>query len=86
MIAGIHHFGREDAGGAIQRGEGLVELSHVPADGWFALHKVDREASIRNFKRSLDASDAAANDQRSRVDRHMQGFKRFVVCHARNTA
>ncbi len=72
MVAGIHHFGRQDAGRAIQGGEGLVELSHVPTDGGFALHQIDVETRICDFKRSLDTGDTAANDQRGRMDGYMQ--------------
>ena len=37
------------------------------------------ETRIRNFERGLDAGDATANYQRSRMDRDMQRLERFVV-------
>lgn len=36
-----HHFGGENSGRTIQRGEGLVELGHVPADTGLLLYQVD---------------------------------------------
>jgi hypothetical protein len=39
-------------------------LGHPPADGGLALDQVDRITCIGDVERSLDASDAAADDQR----------------------
>ena len=58
-----HHLGRQDAGGAVQRGERLVEHRHVAADGARALNEVHTLAPVRDLQRRLDAGDAAADDQ-----------------------
>ncbi len=35
------HLGGQDAGGAVQGGEGFIELSHVPADGGLSFDQID---------------------------------------------
>ena len=47
VLAHVHHLGREDAGGTIQRGERLVELRHAPADARLAFHQVNGETGAR---------------------------------------
>ncbi len=42
-------LGREDAGGAVQGGEGLVELGHVAADRGLAFDQVDLVMPHRRF-------------------------------------
>ena len=69
VLADRHHLRREDAGGAVERGEGLVEHRHVAADGGLALDEVDLLARIGDLERGLDAGDAAADDERGGVDR-----------------
>ncbi len=70
VVANLNHLGCQDAGRAVEGGEGLVKLGHMPADGRFALHQVDRESRVRDFQGSLDAGDPATHDQRGRVDGH----------------
>src|SRR5450759_2222752 len=86
VIAHIHHFGRQDTGRAVKGGEGLIKLSHMPTDGWFALHQIYREASICNFKRGLYASNTSTDDQRGRMNGYFQRSQWFVMNHAGNTA
>ena len=62
--AHVHHFGGQDTGGAVQRGEGLVQLGHLAADGGLLLHDVHVEARVGDVQRGLDAGDTAADDQR----------------------
>ena len=66
MPRDIHHLGRHDAGGAIQCGEGLVQLRHPPADTGFPLYQIDLEPGIGDIQRGLHAGDARADDQRCR--------------------
>ena len=67
VLADRHHLRREDAGGAVERREGLVEHRHVAADGAGALDEVDLLAGVGDLEGRLDAGDAAADDQRGRV-------------------
>ena len=76
------HLRREDAGGAVQRGEGLVELGHVAADGRLALDQVDLLAGLGQRQRRVDAGDAAAHHQHFRIDVHLPPFERPVQHHA----
>lgn len=55
----VHHLGGEDAGGAVQRGEGLVDLGHFAADGGLLFNNVHLEARVGNVQRGLNARDAA---------------------------
>ena len=68
VVARGEHLGRQDAGRAVERGEGLVELRHVAAEGRLALDQVDVIARVGDLQRGLDAGDAAAHDQDVGVD------------------
>ena len=57
------HLGCQDAGGAVERGEGLVEHGHVAADRAGALHEVHLLAAIGDLERRLDAGDASADHE-----------------------
>ena len=63
--AHVHHLGGQDTGGAVQGGEGLVDLGHLAADGGLLFHDVHLEARVGDIQRGLDARDAAADDQRA---------------------
>ena len=86
VVASGHHLGGQDAGGAVQGGEGLVELGHMPADGWFSLDQVDRETGVGDLERGLDAGNATADHQGGRVDGHVQRLERLVVDDPLDTA
>ena len=64
MLADGDHLRGEDAGRAVERGEGLVELGHVPADGPRALHQVDLLVGVGDLEGRLDAGDPPADHQR----------------------
>ena len=83
MIANIHHFRREDTGRAIKRREGFIKLSHMSADGRFALHEINMETRIGDLECGLDASDTAADNQGGRMNWNAQRFEFSVVDHAR---
>ena len=82
MLADRDHLRREDAGGAVEGREGLVEHRHVAADGAGALDEVDLLAGVGDLERGLDAGDAAADDQRGGVHRRGVGHGRKPVGHA----
>ena len=63
MASHIHHFGRQNARGAVQGRERLIQLGHAPADGGFPLDQMDRIACVGDIERSLNAGDAGPNDQ-----------------------
>ena len=79
MAARGHHLRGEDAGRAVERREGLVELGHVAADRRLALDEVDREAGVGDLERGGDAGDPAADDQRRRVDRDPERLERHLL-------
>ena len=72
------HLGRQNAGRAVQRREGLVELGHVAADGRLALDEVDLLAGVGQRHGGVDAGDAAADHQHVGVDGHLLHFERLV--------
>ncbi len=82
----LHHAWSENTRGTIQRGESLIELRHVPANGWFTFHQIHMESRIRNFKRRLDSRNAAAHHQSIWIDRNFDLFQRTVLDHSRNRA
>ena len=53
----------EDAAGAVDGGEGLVELRHLAADVAFAFHEEHVEARVGAVEGGLDAGHAAADDE-----------------------
>ena len=59
----LDQFRRDDAGGAVAGGEGLVEAGHAAADRRAFLDQVDAEPGRREIQRGLDAGDAAAAHQ-----------------------
>ena len=71
-----HHFGRQDARGAVQRGEGLVQLGHVAADGLQSIHQVDPVAAVRDIQRGLNPGDARSHDEDIRIDGNLLRRKR----------
>ncbi len=60
------HLGRQDAGGAVEGGERLVEHRHVAADGAAAFDQVDLLAPVGDLERRLDAGDASPDHERGR--------------------
>ncbi len=78
VFAQGRHLGSQDAGGAVERGEGLVEHGHMAADRGVALDQRDVLAGGRQLESRLDAGDAAAHDQNVVVDRHLDGLERLV--------
>ena len=60
--AHIHHLWREDAHGAVVCGKRLIELSHMPADGGFALDEVHVDVVAGKVERRLDSGDPGADD------------------------
>ena len=82
----VDHLRRQDAGRAVERGEGLVVLRHVAADGRFTLDEVDRVPSIRDLQRRSDAGDATADDEGGVVDRRQQRLQGLLLGHTVDAA
>lgn len=55
MLGDVDHLGAEDAAGAVDGGEGLVELRHLAADVAFAFHEEHVEARVGAVEGGLDA-------------------------------
>ena len=51
-----------DALRAVERGKGLAQLRHVPADGRLPIHERDLVARVGNIQRSLNARNACADN------------------------
>jgi hypothetical protein len=62
VVGDFCHFWGEDAGGAVEGGEGFVELCHVAADAGVLVDEVDFEAVVCEVEAGLDAGDAGADD------------------------
>ncbi len=52
-VPDLDHLGGQDAGGAVEGRERLVELGHVAADRRLALDQVDREAGVGELEGGL---------------------------------
>jgi hypothetical protein len=63
MTAHLDHLRRQDARGAVQGREGLVELRHVSADGGLPLNQDSPKPFIGNLQRCLHSRDAAPDDE-----------------------
>ena len=86
MRADVHHLRSENAGGTIQRREGLVELSHVSAEGRFAFHQINVETRVGNLQCALNPGDASAHHKRGRVNRNGDRLKRRILPDALHAA
>ena len=75
------HLRGEDACGAVESGEGLVELRHHAADGRLSLDQVDIVAGFGDVERGLDPCDPAANDEGRRIHVGIHRVERFVEGH-----
>ncbi len=78
VLTRFRHLRREDAGRAVERGKRLVKLGHVAADRRFTLHQHHLVTGVGQFQRGLQAGDAAADDQRHRIDVDVHRFQRFL--------
>ncbi len=63
VAAGLDELGGKGAHRAVVGGEGLVELSHVPAEGGGFFHEVDLVPAFGQVEGALDARHAAAEDK-----------------------
>jgi len=76
--ADLGHLGREDAGGAVEGRESLVELGHVAADGRLALDEEDLLAGVGQGHGGMDTADAAPDDEDVGMDGHPFDVERLV--------
>ena len=86
VAGGQHHFGCQNAGRAVQGGEGLVQLSHAAADGGVLFYQEDVVSGVSNGQRRLDAGDTSAHHQRDRCDRHLALGQRLLAGYATDCA
>ena len=63
MLCGLNHLGGQNTSSAVQGGEGLVQLSHLAADGGLGLHDIYGEAGVSDIQSGLDTGDTAADHQ-----------------------
>jgi hypothetical protein len=82
MSGQLHHLGRQDAGRAVECGEGLVQLGHVTTDGGLPLHQVGRMAGVGDVQGGLDTSDTPTHDHRGPRHWLLPGMKGFVQAHS----
>ena len=65
VLSHVHHLGGQDTGGAVQRGERLIQLSHLTTDGGLLLNDVHLKTGVGNIQSGLDTGDTTADDQRT---------------------
>ena len=73
----LDHPRAEDARGAVESGEGLAELRHLPADACLALHEVDSVAGISELQGGGYARYAATDDEYLPGERDRPGVERL---------
>ena len=71
----LHQFRPQDADGAVQGGEGLVQLRHGAADAQGGLGQVNLEAGVGQVQGRLAAPHAAAHHQHLPADRDRRDFR-----------
>ncbi len=77
----VDHARRQDAGRAVDGGEGLVQPGHGAADGGLALDDGDLEARVGQVEGRLDAGHPAADHQHVLVDADLVGVERLHLAH-----
>ncbi|MBA7686344.1 hypothetical protein ES703_94788 [subsurface metagenome] len=75
----LRHLGGQNTSGAVQGGEGLIQLRHMPADTGGPFHQIDLVLGIGDFKRRLDAGNTPTHHQGIGIDRHFFCLQRLVV-------
>ncbi len=83
MCSRLDHARREDTCRTIQGWKGLVELCHVSANGRLTFDQINMKTRIGNFKRRLNARNAAAHHQCIGIDRHLEFIQRLIFDHSR---
>ena len=58
MPTDIHHLGAENSYTTVHRGEGLVQLGHLPPDAGRFLDQVDLVTGVGQVESDLDAGDS----------------------------
>ena len=63
VLRHVHHFRRQNTGGAVKRGEGLIKLSHFAAYCRLGFNYINRETRVGNIKRGLNTRNTSAYNQ-----------------------
>lgn len=71
MPADLDQFRRQDSDGAFIRGEGLVKLGHMAANGGSIIHQIDLEPGIAKIQAGLDSTDSSA---------HYHNISKMTIC------
>ena len=79
VLGNVDHLGAQNAGRAVHRGEGLVQLGHLAADGLLALDHDDFLTAVGAVQRRLDAGHAATDDQHALDRLEALGHERTVA-------
>ena len=79
MLRHIDHFGGEYAGGAVQGGKRLIQLSHAPPNAGFALYQHYLIVGIGDVQCCLDTGYASPDDQCPFGDPNLPGEKGFEI-------
>src|SRR5581483_1447728 len=72
------HFWGQNAGGAIQCGEGLIEFGHVPADARLAFNEKSLLSGVTQRESGMDARDPTADYKHIGMDGNLCGFEGVV--------
>ena len=63
VLRHVHHFRGQNTGGAVERGESFIKLSHFAAYCRLGFNYINGEARVGNVKRGLNARNTAAYNQ-----------------------
>jgi len=75
MPADLDQFGRKNSDGAFIRRKGLIQLSHMAANGGSLIHQIDLKPRIGKIERGLNATDPSADYHHVAEILRGQGFK-----------
>ncbi len=81
VVLHFHHARRHDTLRAVEGGEGLRELRHVPADRRLLLDEDHLAPAVGDIERGLDPGDAATDHKRLAGHWHPNRFQGLVPLH-----
>ena len=78
ILSDVYHLRRQNASGAVQSRECLVELSHFSADRRFFLNYIDGKTRICDVESGLNSRNASADNERAFRNGALSGGERRV--------